>query len=97
MQLYKLAEYYSLKRLMIICEQQICNSISEETCNSIFDFGLNNQIETLFLCCSDYMIKCMVNKEDKYELEELTMAQSKGYILDYMYNLSKFDIRQVEL
>ena len=35
MELYKLAEYFCLSRLSVICEHQICNRISDKTCNAI--------------------------------------------------------------
>ena len=69
MELYELAECFCLGRLMIICEQQICHQIADETCSNIIEFGLKNQIESLALSCADYIIKSMVNKEDKYQLE----------------------------
>ena len=98
MELYVLAEYFCLERLLSICEQQICNEISDESCHAILEFGLRNSIETLSLSCADYMIKCMVNKEDKYELDEgLSKIEAKDHILEYMYNLSRFDILQVRL
>ena len=44
------------------------------------------------------MIKSMVNKEDKYEIDEPSCKQeAKDQILEYMYNLSRFDILQVRL
>lgn len=39
----------------------------------------------------------MVNKEDKYQLEEASKIEAKDHILEYMYNLSRFDILQVRL
>ena len=44
MELYKLSEYFCLARLSVICEHQICNQISDKTCNTILEFGLKNQI-----------------------------------------------------
>lgn len=96
-ELYELAEFFCLRRLVVVCEQQICNHISDETCSDIIEFGLKNRIETLALSCADYIIKSMVNKEDKYQLELAAKTESKDKILEYMYNLSRFDILQVRL
>lgn len=54
------------------------------------------QIETLSLHCADFLIKCMVNREDKFFYEE-TNCEAKNNVLEVMYNLSRFDILQVKL
>lgn len=46
--------------------------------------------------CADFLIKCMVNREDKFFYEE-TNCEAKNNVLEVMYNLSRFDILQVKL
>lgn len=60
------------------------------------NFSLEMQIETLSLHCADFLIKCMVNREDKFFYEE-TNCEAKNNVLEVMYNLSRFDILQVKL
>lgn len=54
------------------------------------------QAETLALYCADYLIKCMVNRQDRYFYDEYS-CQSKNEVLEVIYNLARFDILQVKL
>lgn len=46
--------------------------------------------------CADYLIKCMVNRQDRYFYDEYS-CQSKNEVLEVIYNLARFDILQVKL
>ena len=81
---------------MTICEQHICSLVHEDNCDEIFNFSIEMQAETLALYCADYLIKCMVNREDRYFYED-SPCQSRNNVLEAMYNLSRFDILQVKL
>jgi hypothetical protein len=59
-------------------------------------FSLDMQIETLALYCADFLIKCMMNKNEKLFYEE-SHNESKNNVLEIMYNLSRFDILQMKL
>lgn len=62
MELYEMAEYFCVNRLMVLCEQQICGFVNEKNCDQIMGFSLEMQMETLALFCADFLIKCMVNR-----------------------------------
>jgi hypothetical protein len=96
MKLYEIAEYFVLDKLVKICLHQICSKISEDTCNSIFEFGVRYKIEVLCLSCADFIIKCKGSKLDQFQPEAVKLKEKERFILK-MYNLSKFDILQIQL
>lgn len=94
--LYEMAEFMCLNRLMSICEQHICTLVQENNIEEIFNFSIQMQAEALTLYCADYVIKCMVNRDGKYCYNS-SSCQSQNTALEIMYNLSRFDILQVKL
>ena len=51
---------------MLLCEQQICGFVNDKNCDEIMAFSLELEMETLALYCADFLIKCMVNREDRF-------------------------------